>query len=145
VCSYVRVRARVGVNEIEIEATNDEIEASLKLLSQILDLVPSPSPQQGAETVSEEVSVEEVPPEIRVEKSDTLTAILTKLFRTPWGRTPRRLGEVRSALESYGMNYPKQTVAVALLRLAKSGRLRRFKSKEGEYVYTASTALLAEA
>ena len=39
--------------------------------------------------------------------------------------------------------YPKQTVAVTLLRMAKSGRLRRFKSNTGEYVYTASTSLLS--
>ena len=47
--------------------------------------------------------------------------------------------EVREALQSYGLNYPKQSVAVALLRLAKGSKIRRFKGEGGEYVYTVST------
>jgi hypothetical protein len=46
--------------------------------------------------------------------------------------------EVREALQSYGLNYPKQSVAVALLRLAKGSKIRRFKGDAGEYLYTAS-------
>jgi len=45
---------------------------------------------------------------------------------------------VREVLQSYGMNYPKQSVAVALLRLAKATKIRRFKAEDGEFVYTAS-------
>ncbi|HYR04747.1 MAG TPA: hypothetical protein VEO75_05095, partial [Nitrososphaerales archaeon] len=42
-------------------------------------------------------------------------------------------------LQSYGLNYPKQSVAVALLRLAKGSKIRRFKGEGGEFVYTVST------
>jgi len=55
---------------------------------------------------------------------------------SPWGREKRKLSDVREALQSYGLNYPKQSVAVALLRLAKTSKLRRFKAEDGEYVYT---------
>ena len=65
--------------------------------------------------------------------------MISKFFADPWGMSPRKLMEVREALQSYGLNYPKQSVAVALLRLAKSSRIRRFKGEGGEYVYTAST------
>ncbi|MGC9189137.1 MAG: hypothetical protein ACP5GG_00190, partial [Conexivisphaera sp.] len=51
-----------------------------------------------------------------------------------WGRRPRRLSEVMDALSSFGLIYPKSSVAVALLRLAKEGEIRRFK-EGGEYVY----------
>jgi len=46
-------------------------------------------------------------------------------------------------LETFGLIYPKQSVAVALLRLAKEGKLRRFKQPDGEFVYTVPTSLLS--
>ena len=81
-------------------------------------------------------------PTITLEKGDSLSEIITKFFADQWGKSPRKLSEVRDALQSYGLNYPKQSVAVALLRLAKSSRMRRFKSESGEYVYTASTSMM---
>lgn len=41
------------------------------------------------------------------------------------------------------MNYPKQSVAVALLRLAKTTKIRRFKAEDGEYVYTTSSVTVS--
>ncbi|MFC1755742.1 hypothetical protein ACFL96_20520, partial [Thermoproteota archaeon] len=84
------------------------------------------------------------PPEIHIDRGDSLTEIIVKLFVQLWGSKPRKLGEIREVLQSYGQVYPKQSVAVALLRLAQSGRLRRFKGESGEYVYTASTTLAPE-
>ena len=77
---------------------------------------------------------------IMVEKGDSLGDLVEKLFADPWGRSPRKLSEVREALQSYGLNYPKQSVAVALLRLAKSSKIRRFKGEGGEFVYTSTTS-----
>ena len=81
-------------------------------------------------------------PELRVDKGESLPSIMTKLFGASWGRTPRRLLEVKGALESYGLAYPRQSVAVALLRLAQEGKLRRFKGGDGDFLYTSSTSLL---
>ena len=78
-----------------------------------------------------------------LQKSDSLSEIVSKIFKESWGRKPRKLNQVREVLESYGLIYPKQSVAVTLLRLAQSGKLRRFKD-EGEFVYTASTSLSAQ-
>ena len=82
-------------------------------------------------------------PEITINKSDSLTDVLLKLFTSNWSNNPKKLNEIREILQLYGLMYPKQTVAVTLLRMAKSGRLRRFKSNTGEYVYTASNSLLS--
>ena len=71
-----------------------------------------------------------------LEKGDSLADVIGKFFSAPWGRERRKLSDVREALQSYGLNYPKQSVAVALLRLAKATKLRRFKAEDGEFVYT---------
>ncbi|MDV3243916.1 MAG: hypothetical protein LYZ66_01925 [Nitrososphaerales archaeon] len=78
-------------------------------------------------------------PVVAVEKSDSLADIIGKFFADPWGGGRRKLSDVREALQSYGLNYPKQSVAVALLRLAKTTKIRRFKAEDGEYVYTTSS------
>ena len=80
-------------------------------------------------------------PIITLEKGDSLADVIGKFFSGPWGRESRKLSDVREALQSYGLNYPKQSVAVALLRLAKTTKLRRFKAEDGEYVYTSAITL----
>ena len=78
---------------------------------------------------------------ISLEKGDSLAEVIGKFFAGPWGRERRKLSDVREALQSYGLNYPKQSVAVALLRLAKTTKLRRFKAEDGEFVYTSGSNL----
>jgi len=80
-------------------------------------------------------------PDVTLEKGDSLADVIGKFFSCPWGRERRKLSDVREALQSYGLNYPKQSVAVALLRLAKTTKLRRFKAEDGEYVYTSASTL----
>ncbi len=97
---------------------------------------------QSSEPASAAVQTSASPssaPTVNIEKGDSLSDVISKFFSDSWGRSPRKLMEVREALQSYGLNYPKQSVAVALLRLAKSSKIRRFKGEGGEYVYTAST------
>jgi len=125
----VRVRVKIGVNEAEIEAPINEVKGIVELLPNIISSLPL------AERPSEIVPQKDLP-ELKVDKKDSLTDIILKLFNTPWGKQARKLSDVKSVLDSYGLIYPKQSVAVALLRLAQSGKLRRFKGEEGEYVYT---------
>jgi len=134
--SSVRIRVRMGANEIEIEAPKDDIREVLGYIPEVMDKF---SYGQGKVERAEPIPSVEIP-EIRIEKGDSLSTMILKMFSSEWGRKPRRLGEVRKALESYGQIYPKQSVAVSLLRLAKSGKLRRFK-EGGEYVYTAPPSL----
>ncbi|HUK75159.1 MAG TPA: hypothetical protein VLU99_05145, partial [Nitrososphaerales archaeon] len=84
-------------------------------------------------------------PAVTIEKGDSLSDVISKFFSDPWGGSPKKLMDVREALESYGLNYPKQSVAVALLRLAKGSRIRRFKGEGGEFVYTAATGAVRAA
>ncbi|MEM1524676.1 MAG: hypothetical protein QW372_01525 [Nitrososphaerales archaeon] len=148
--SHVKIRIRMGANEIEIEAPPSILKDTVNLIPEMLQKLPESqtrqvlkeaTPQQPpapSSTVSSHI------PEIKVEKDDSLTDILIRMFKDPWGRTPRKLSDVRAVLDSYGLIYPKQSVAVALLRLAQAGKLRRFKGDGGEYVYTASTGLATE-
>jgi hypothetical protein len=154
----VKIRVRVGANEVEIEAPSVAIRDAISLLPEMIQKIPAAvEPRASRPTTTEpgteppsggplavaaaEANARAELPEIRVDKTDSLTDVITKIFRTRWGKVPRRLNDVRDVLESYGMIYPKQSVAVALLRLAQSGKLRRFKGQTGDFVYTASTVL----
>jgi len=152
----VRIRIRSGESEAEVEASLSDIRKVIELIPEVLARLPprgseraptsvaSPaeSAPQIAEPATASAQISSAPPSIptvTVEKGDSLSDVISKFFADPWGRSPKKLMEVREALQSYGLNYPKQSVAVALLRLAKSSKIRRFKGEGGEYVYTAST------
>jgi len=142
----VVVRLKLGENEIEIGSRKEDLKEEVEVLQDLLGMfVPQapPRPTEGA-SAKEAREVAREMPEIKVKGGESLPSVILKMFSTPWGRKPRRLIEVKEALESYGLIYPKQSVAVALLRLAKAGKLRRFKGAGEEYVYTASMELLAE-
>lgn len=147
----VRVRVKVGANEVEIEGPKDSLKDLIELVPAIVEGMGngklSPIPPSAAQ--AQPMSTTQAPqaplqdlPELRVEKGESLPSIMTKLFGSSWGRTPRRLLEVKGALESFGLVYPRQSVAVALLRLAQEGKLRRFKGPDGDFLYTSSTSLM---
>lgn len=159
----IKVRLKVGANEVEIEGSPSDIEKTISLIPKMIHALPEEMLKQSIQEpaiqhISEsdrlekyissannrKISISSKPPEIQIDRGDSLSEIITKLFMDTWGRKPRKLGEIREALQSYGQVYPKQSVAVALLRLAQSGRLRRFKGESGEYVYTTSTNLATE-
>ncbi len=153
--SSVKIRVKSGESEAEIEATLANIREAIELIPQVLSKLPISRaesrlehPRPSDSTVPQ--AAEPIPaspgpasassiPTVTIEKGDSLSDVISKFFFDPWGRSPRKLMEVREALQSYGLNYPKQSVAVALLRLAKGSKIRRFKGEGGEYVYTAST------
>src|SRR5208283_2262875 len=135
----------------EIEAEMGQIREAIALIPEITSKFPEGRSEvrhavasfepTSPGTSNENRSQSELP-SIAVEKGDSLSDIISKFFADQWGKSPRKLMEVRDALQSYGLNYPKQSVAVALLRLAKSSKIRRFKSEGGEYVYTTSTSMM---
>jgi hypothetical protein len=159
----VKIRVKSGDSEAEVEASLSDIREAIELISEVLQRLPQASlerrsaagdssaqaaTQRASETPVAPIQTSAVPPSssaptVSIEKGDSLSDVISKFFADPWGRSPRKLMEVREALQSYGLNYPKQSVAVALLRLAKSSKIRRFKGDGGEYVYTASTAAAA--
>lgn len=154
----IKIRVRSGESEAEIEAALANIKQAIDLIPEVLSKLPQMRTETAAPAAvfsrAESLSPHrlEIPPGtsstpatstsapvVTIEKGDSLSDVISKFFSDPWGRSPRKLMEVRDALQSYGLNYPKQSVAVALLRLAKASKIRRFKGESGEYVYTAST------
>jgi hypothetical protein len=147
----IKIRVRSGQNEAEIEAGLDQIKEAIALIPDIVAKFPEGRTESRHMMIpNEPMSAQPVPevhgpmqlPVITVEKGDSLSDIISKFFADQWGKVPRKLNDVREAMQSYGLNYPKQSVAVALLRLAKTSKIRRFKSEGGEFVYTASTSML---
>jgi hypothetical protein len=153
----IKIRIKSGGSEAEVEASLADMRQAIELIPEILAKLPLPSAERRLETVAPQAQApaSQAPdhaaataqtsgpqssvPTVTVEKGDSLSDVISKFFADPWGTSPKKLMEVREALQSYGLNYPKQSVAVALLRLAKSSKIRRFKGEGGEYVYTAST------
>jgi hypothetical protein len=142
-----KIRVKLGPAEAEVEADSEHLREAIELIPDVAAKLPefsargfegtraTPAPQ------TEEATKLRGPgqlPVVVLEKGDSLTDMIGKFFVDPWGRERRKLSDVRQALESYGMNYPKQSVAVALLRLAKAAKIRRFKGEDGEFVYTSS-------
>ncbi|MFN4336895.1 MAG: hypothetical protein ACK4FV_04865 [Candidatus Nitrosocaldus sp.] len=154
--SLVKIRVKAGINEVEIESSIDSLPQVIDAIPSILSKINSQEcySMQGNQDhgnvypINHPDTMRSVPmqstqmPEIRIEKDDSLSDIIVKIFKTEWGRQTRRLADVKNVLEHYGLSYPKQSVAVTLLRLAQNGRLRRFKGSDNEFVYTASTELL---
>lgn len=143
-----KIRVKLGAAEAEVEADMDQLREAIDLIPDVLKKLPAIESTKQVMTIQQQPQVvgeqerKAVPaafPMVSIEKSDSLADVIGKFFADPWGRERRKLSDVREALQSYGLNYPKQSVAVALLRLAKATKIRRFKAEDGEYVYTAST------
>ena len=148
-----KIRVKLGQAEAEVEAEPEHLREAIDLVPELAAKLP----QQAREAVGDrrepslglqaEVSQQggsSQLPTVVMEKGDSLADVIGKFFSGPWGREKRKLSDVREALQSYGLNYPKQSVAVALLRLAKTTKLRRFKAEDGEYVYTSATTFAAQ-
>jgi hypothetical protein len=147
-----KFRVKLGQAEAEVEADPEHLREAIDLVPELAAKLPTPGKHEAegprthlAEQVSapaETLTPAEMPV-VTLEKGDSLADVIGKFFADPWGRERRKLLDVREALRGYGLNYPKQSVAVALLRLAKTTRIRRFKAEDGEFVYTSSAMLLS--
>jgi len=147
----VKIKVKFGINEVEIESPLESIRDAVDVIPSIIRNLGSgtKAAEQTAAEINEQVNALEakVPlnvPEIKIDKGDSLSDMIVKMFKDTWGKQSRRLADVRQVLDSYGLSYPKQSVAVTLMRLAQNGKLRRFKGNDGEFVYTATTSLLSD-
>ncbi|RMF31724.1 MAG: hypothetical protein D6752_01555 [Candidatus Nitrosothermus koennekii] len=121
----------MGSNEIEVEAPIEVMDNAIEFIPKVM-----------AKIDDKKMDINSNIPNITIEKSDSLSDVILKLFKDDWGRNARRLSDVKNVLESYGLMYPKQSIAVTLMRLTQNGKLRRFKGDNNEYLYTASIQLL---
>ncbi len=146
----VKIKVKFGVNEVEIESPLESIRDAIDVIPNIIrNIGSSVKSENSVVELSEQANNGEQKspqnvPEITIDKGDSLSDMVVKMFRGLWGKQSRRLSDVRRVLDSYGLSYPKQSVAVTLMRLAQNGKLRRFKGTDGEFVYTATTSLLTE-
>jgi len=143
----VKVRVKLGSAEAEVESDPEHLREAIDLIPALIEKLPRPVEHDGAQPKGHGSPLVVAPitgdvplPNVTIGKEDSLADIIGKFFSDSWGRDRRKLTDVREALQSYGLSYPKQSVAVALLRLAKATRIRRFKAEDGEYVYTAAAA-----
>lgn len=142
-----KIRVKLGQAEAEVEADPDHLKEAIDLIPELasklsgLRASETEARPRLADRTSEsgETGAQVQLPLVTIEKGDSLADVIGRFFMDPWGRERRKLSDVRGALQSYGLNYPKQSVAVALLRLAKTTKIRRFKADDGEYVYTSSS------
>ncbi|MGB9727162.1 MAG: BlaI/MecI/CopY family transcriptional regulator [Nitrososphaeria archaeon] len=141
----MRLKIKIGSSEIEFEGDLNEISSILDIIPKIIDATKG-TPQytlpasisqdiQKSEAVGQEQVSEEVPT-IQVSKDDSIADIIMKIMGSQWGRKPRRLEDIKKALETLGFPLSRSTVAVTLLRLTQSGKLRRFKDDKGEFCYS---------
>jgi hypothetical protein len=147
-----KIRVKLGAAEVEVEADSEHLREAIELVpalaaklhaAEMQHQAPTPSGTEPIGARKSDLSAFSELPSITLGKSDSLADVIGKFFADPWGRERRKLSDVREALQSYGLNYPKQSVAVALLRLAKAAKIRRFKAEDGEYVYTVASPGLA--
>ncbi|MEM3700652.1 MAG: hypothetical protein QXL57_07295 [Candidatus Bathyarchaeia archaeon] len=103
----------------------------IKELQKVVSEIPSVE-----EVKTEEAPPTEYPPPLG--KPSSLVEALTRLMvKTGWGRKPRSLGEIMTALETNGLYYTKAAVATILVHLVKNGTLRRLGSR-GSFQYVAA-------
>jgi hypothetical protein len=138
-----KIRVKVGSAEAEVEADPEHLKEAIDLVPELASKLPgfraeNHEPPEPRREASSDPGLRSQLPVVNLEKGDSLSDIIGKFFADAWGTERRKLSDVREALESYGLNYPKQSVAVALLRLAKTTRIRRFRGEDGEFVYTSA-------
>lgn len=140
---HSRLSVRIGEFQVEIEGTHSNVASLMgqplydfigqlqKLISEILPAEVSPN-----KVGSEEKPPSEYPPTLG--KPSSLGDALKKLMvEKGWGRKPRTLSDIMTALETNGLYYEKAAVATTLVTLVKSGTLRRLGSR-GNFQYVAA-------
>lgn len=134
----VELSLRVGGLQINAKGTITELSKQISSISQfaefasskLLDLGTVLTDETAATAAEESTAVE--PPVIKVTNSTTEN--VRTLFNTPWGKTPRNLGDVTNALEVNAAPDSSANIAGALLGLVKAGEFRRLK-KSGMWHY----------
>lgn len=130
---WIKIRVKLGVNELEIEGNIGDVR---NILNDLLPIIKEEQSQLiETKPKGEEMESSIVLPAIKVSEKEPVSEILMKLFNTSWARTPRTLSEVIDALKNIGLYYQKSTIAVNLKRLVQRGKLRRIKDKDGIFRY----------
>ena len=129
----INLRIKLGENELEVSG---EYNIVMDVINKLLPYLSRESVEISNITEkSDEKYGGDLPPKISITSGEPLSEILKKVFNSSWGSKPRQLKEIISVLESYGLYYPKSSIAVTLKRLVQRGAIRRIKSKDKHYLY----------
>jgi hypothetical protein len=137
---HSRILVRIGDFQVELEGTHENVKSLMEkplfeFLKKLQD-VAGEIPTSGAEVEAEETVPTEFPPPLG--KPASLGDALTKLMiEKGWGKKPRTLAEIVTALETSGIYYKKAAIATTLVTLMKQGKLRRLGTR-GSYNYVAA-------
>ena len=133
-----RLKVRIGDMEVELGGEREEVLETLEDLDLIIDKV---SKAFNAETHTtkrpqkkgkEESQVKKLP---TINRTSQCSEAVESLLTAEWGKTPRRIGELREAMEANAIFFPKTTLSGVLVWMVKKGTLRRWKDKKRGYQY----------
>ena len=94
--SLTRIKLKISNTEVDIECDIDNLP---DIISQIPNIIQSISNISGSGSTEENIRISDnpienqlsLPPEIVINKSDSLTDVLLKLFTSNWSNEPKKL------------------------------------------------------
>ena len=117
---------RIGDFEIQLEGSEQYINSIIgeNIFDfidsiQTSDLLDSEMPEETTTDITDLST----PP--KISKVTGLNDALKKLFDTDWGKTPRSLPEIKKVLELNGIFYESNDIASRLVKLLRTGEIRR--------------------
>jgi len=133
-----RLKIRIGDMEVELGGERKEVLETLEDLDLIIDKVSKAfkaelsTAKRPQKKGKEESQVKKLP---TINRTSQCSEAVESLLTTEWGKTPRRIGELREAMEANAIFFPKTTLSGVLVWMVKKGTLRRWKDKKRGYLY----------
>jgi hypothetical protein len=136
------LKVRIGEMEVELGGDKEEVFATLNELPSIVEKVSvsfsvdAQVARQRPRKPPENHDSESLP---QIPRTTQCSEAVTSLLTDPWGKTPRKISELREAMEANAVFFPKTTLSGVLVWLVKKGTVRRYKDKKKGYLYTLNT------
>lgn len=128
--------------EVELGGDKEEVLATLNELPSIVEKisasfsVDTQTARQRPRKPQENHDSESLP---QIPRTTQCSEAVTSLLTDTWGKTPRKISELREAMEANAVFFPKTTLSGVLVWLVKKGTVRRYKDKKRGYLYTLNT------
>ena len=132
------LRVRIGDMEVELGGEKSDVLSTLDDLDEIVEKITEAFNEESKKRPVRVEIPEEASDAInypKIERTSQCSDAVVGLLSTDWGATPRRIGELREAMEANAVFFPKTTLSGVLVWLVKKGRLRRWKDKKRGYLY----------
>jgi len=135
------LRIKMGDAEVELSGDKNEVLDTLKNIDKIVTRLNKAfngekqkraGKQVKAPVAREDVSPHDFP---KIVRTTQCGEAVQALLASDWGKTPRKIGEIREAMEANAIFFPKTTLSGVLVWLVKKGQLRRWKDKKRGYLY----------